>query len=152
MWFSLFDQALRIRPLITYISHFPEDQKKKYLLDLIRRQLSEWRSLTRGAAVPYSLPGREKDDDWQYHPDSYPGSAVLFRPTAEPLGFQRDPSMGWSRFVKGRLDIEAIKGYHRTLIFNPRRRLLAEKLNLHLRVRGCRPTTAATRDTPLGRL
>jgi hypothetical protein len=43
--------------------------------------------------------------------------------------------MGWSRLVTGGLDIENIRGYHRTLIFKPGNRLLAERLNGHLRKR-----------------
>jgi acyl-CoA synthetase (AMP-forming)/AMP-acid ligase II/acyl carrier protein len=133
--FPFLDRAVRIRPLLAYISHFPPDQKKRFLLNLIRTQMSEWRSLSGGRRPSYSLPGLD-DDDWQYCPAPYVGSAVLFLPSREPLGFQRDPAMGWDRFVKGKLDIERIKGYHRTLIFKPSHRLLAEKLNFHLKRRG----------------
>lgn len=132
--FPFFDRAFRIRPLLAYISHFSQEQKKQYLLNLIRTQMREWRSsVSRVGTGSYSLPGRNNDGEWQFLPGSYAGSAVLFRPTREPLGFQRDPSMGWSRFVQGRLDIESIRGYHRALIFKPCNRLLAERLNWHLK-------------------
>jgi thioesterase domain-containing protein len=132
--FPLLDRALRIRPLLAYLSQFPAQHKKRHLLNLLRTQLREWRSAVRGASAgSYSLPGRDNDRDWQYLPGSYAGSAVLFRPTREPLGFQRDLSMGWSRLVKGRFDIERIPGYHRTLIFNPGNRLLAARLSSHLK-------------------
>ena len=88
-----------------------------------------------GDAKSYSIPGRGDDKAWQFSPAAYEGAAVLFRPTREPLGFQKDPAMGWRRLVKGALEIETIPGYHRTLIFRPSNRLLAERLNSRLKSR-----------------
>ena len=134
--YGFLDRARRVRPLLDYISHFPPGQRKQYLLSLVRSQVSEWRSFARRNRSlrprSYSLPGRENDLDWQFHPGPYAGSAVLFRPISEPLGFKKDPAMGWSRFIDGRLDIERINGYHRSLIFKPHHELLAERLNYQL--------------------
>ena len=97
-------------------------------------QMREWRSVIGGAdANSYSIPGRGDDKAWQFSPGPYEGMAVLFRPTREPLRFQRDPAMGWHRFIKGGLEIENIPEYHRTLIFRPSNRLLAERLNFRLK-------------------
>jgi acyl-CoA synthetase (AMP-forming)/AMP-acid ligase II/thioesterase domain-containing protein/acyl carrier protein len=135
--FSFIDRARRIRPFLAYISRFPANLRKQYLLNLVRTQVRELCFITGGIKAPgpssYSLPGQEDDRDWQYRPGSYSGSAVLFRPTREPLGFRTDPAMGWSQLVGGRLDIERISGYHRSLIFQPRVRTLAERLSLRLR-------------------
>jgi thioesterase domain-containing protein len=132
--FPALDRGLRIRPLLAYVSHFPAEQKRQYLFNTIRAQITEWRSIIAGAsgAVPYSLPGRDGDRGWEFLPGPYEGPAVLFRPTREPLGFQRDPAMGWGRFIKGGLEIENIRGYHRSLIFKPANRLLGERLNSRL--------------------
>jgi acyl-CoA synthetase (AMP-forming)/AMP-acid ligase II/thioesterase domain-containing protein len=135
--YRLADRVRRVRPLLAYVSHFPPDQRRQYLLGLLRSQLNEWRMLAgrkwEHRADAGSLPGRENDGDWQFHPAPYEGPAVLFRPTREPLGYLEDPAMGWRRFIAGGLEIESISGYHRTLIFRPCHRLLAERLNYHLR-------------------
>jgi hypothetical protein len=41
--------------------------------------------------------------------------------------------MGWSRFIAGGLEIENVRGYHRSLIFRPCHQMLAERLNYRLR-------------------
>jgi thioesterase domain-containing protein len=136
-WYGLLDRARRVRPLMAYLSHLPPGPRKQHLLGLVRSQLDEWRSLAGQnrslRAGSYSLPGREDDEDWQFQPDSYMGPAVLFRPTREPFGFKKDPAMGWNRFIAGGLEIEHVRGYHRSLIFRPCHKLLAERLNYHLR-------------------
>jgi acyl-CoA synthetase (AMP-forming)/AMP-acid ligase II/thioesterase domain-containing protein/acyl carrier protein len=135
--FSFIDRARRLRPFLDYILHFPPNLRKQYLLNFAKTQLGELRFtidvIKSPAPSSYALPGREDDRDWQFCPGSYSGSAVLFRPTRQPLGFKRDPAMGWDRFVGGRLEIERINGYHRKLIFNPWVRSLAERLSLRLR-------------------
>jgi acyl-CoA synthetase (AMP-forming)/AMP-acid ligase II/thioesterase domain-containing protein/acyl carrier protein len=136
-FFALLDRCRRIRPLLEYVSHFPSGQRKQYLTSLLRTQLGELRSAVRGLRSQsrslYSLPGRETDSDWDYRPVPYPGSAVLFRPTRQPLGFRRNPDMGWGRFISGRLDVEPVPGYPRGLIFKPHCFLLADRLNARLR-------------------
>ncbi len=133
------DRARRVRPLLAYLSDLPPDQKRRHLLELLRSQVDEWRSLAGRSRSyhtgSYSLPGREDDGDWRYHPAPYADSAVLFRPTREPLGFGKDPAMGWGSFIAGGLEIENIRGYHRSLIFRPCHQVLAERLNYHLRKR-----------------
>jgi acyl-CoA synthetase (AMP-forming)/AMP-acid ligase II/thioesterase domain-containing protein len=131
--FPALDRGLRVRPLLAYVSHLPAELRRQYLLNTIKAQITEWRSVIAGASAhPYSLPGRDSDRGWDFLPGQHEGSAVLFRPTREPLGFQRDPGMGWGRFIKGGLEIENIRGYHRSLIFKPANRLLGERLNFRL--------------------
>jgi acyl-CoA synthetase (AMP-forming)/AMP-acid ligase II/thioesterase domain-containing protein/acyl carrier protein len=131
------DRVRRVRPLLAYVSHFPPDQRRQYLFGLVRSQMNEWRLLAgrkwARRADAGLLPGRENDGDWQFHPAPYEGPAVLFRPTREPHGYKKDPAMGWRSFIGGGLEIECISGYHRSLIFKPCHRLLAERLNYHLR-------------------
>lgn len=131
------DQARRVRPLLAYLSHLPPAQRRRHLVGLLRSLVDEWSSLASRSWSPgagsYSLPGRENDKDWRYHPAPYEGPAVLFRPTREPVGFRRDPAMGWRSFIAGGLEIENVRGYHRSLIFSPWHQMLADRLNYHLR-------------------
>jgi acyl-CoA synthetase (AMP-forming)/AMP-acid ligase II/thioesterase domain-containing protein len=134
--YSFVDQARRMRPLLSYISHLPPDQRRDHLLGLLKRQACALRSVISpepGIRRGYdALPGREDDWEWQYSPGKYPGSAVLFRASRTPLGFEEDIAMGWNRFIEGTLEIERIQGYHRSLIFEPSCRRLAVRLNIHL--------------------
>jgi thioesterase domain-containing protein/acyl carrier protein len=125
--YSFIDRARRIRPLLAYVSNLPPERKRAHLLGLTKTLIPGT------AASPLSLPGREKDSEWGYAPPPYPGPAVLLRPTHEPLGFGKEAAMGWDRFIGGGLVIEAVRGYHRSLIFEPRLRSLAEKLDSSLR-------------------
>ncbi len=128
--FSFLDRARRVRSLLAYLSSLAPGRKKEYLLKLAR-------TLTRGTDPDFrGLPGREHDPDWRYDPPPFPGPAILFRPTREPLGFERDPAMGWSGFIDGRLEVENVPGYHRSLIYKPGYRFLAERLNARLNLAG----------------
>ncbi len=135
--YAFLDQVRRVRPMLGYISHLPPKQRTLYLRRLLRRESDELRSMVHGAKTlspePYSLPGRESDRDWRYRPAPYPGPAVLFRPTAEPLGFEKSPAMGWDGLINGPLEIEPVNGYHRSLIFKPHNRSLATTLSRRLR-------------------
>lgn len=124
--YSFIDRARRIRPLMAYLAHLSPERKKAHLLGLTKTLLPGT------MASSLSLPGREKDAAWGYDPLPYQGAAVILRPTYEPLGFAREVAMGWDRFIEGGLRIEAVPGYHRSLIFEPRLRSLAEKLNSSL--------------------
>ncbi len=124
--YSFIDRARRIRPLLAYLSHLSPERKRDHLLGLMKTP----RPGT--GASSSSLPGREKDAAWGYEPLSYQGTAIILRPTHEPLGFAREEAMGWDRFIEGGVRIEAVPGYHRSLIFEPRLRSLAEKLNSSL--------------------
>jgi thioesterase domain-containing protein len=128
--FAFLDRARRIGPLLEYLSNLPSRRKKEYLIRFIRTPIGGSRS-----SLP-TLPGREGDADWRFDPSPYRGSAVLIRPAREPWGFRRNPAMGWDRFVSGKLIIENVGGYHRSLIFKPHDSLLAATLDRHLRRAG----------------
>lgn len=128
--FAFIDRARRIGPLLDYLSHVPPGRRKEYLTRLIKAPIGGSSS-----GVP-ALPGRENDAAWRFDPRPFPGSAVLIRPGREPWGFRREPAMGWDKFVSGRLVVENIGGYHRSLIFKPHDRLLAMTLDRHLRRAG----------------
>lgn len=125
--YSFIDRARRIRPLLAYVSHLPPDRRKAHLFGLTKTVMRG----TTASARP--LPGRETDEAWKYAPAPYPGDAILLRPARLPIGFEREPVLGWDRFIDGTVAIEAVAGYHRSLIFAPRLRSLAEKLNEALR-------------------
>lgn len=125
--YSFIDRARRVRPLLAYLSHLPRERQRAHLLRLAKTLMPG----TTGSSS--SLPGRENDAVWEYDPRPYQGAAVLLKPNKEPLGFGREAAMGWDRIIEGRIEIEVVPGYHRSLIFEPRLRSLAEKLNSSLR-------------------
>jgi oxalate---CoA ligase len=125
--YAFIDRARRVRPLLAYVSHLPRERKRTHLLGLAK-------TLMPGPlAASSSLPGRENDAEWGYAPKPYQGAAVLLKPTREPLGFGREAAMGWDRFIDGGFVVDAVPGYHRSLIFEPRLRSLAGRLDSILR-------------------
>ena len=63
-----------------------------------------------------------------YKPKVYPGSINLFRATELPARFNGDPQMGWARLAAGGLETHLIPGYFSQIVYEPRVRVLAEKL------------------------
>jgi oxalate---CoA ligase len=136
------DLVCRFGAFLTYVSHLRPGQKLPYLTTLARFHMSE---LIRGLypaggrsmpsfLQPFSGSKRRAVVDYleTYHPQVYQGSAVLFRPYREPLGYSRDPLMGWAPLVAGGVKVEEIPGYHRTLLFGSGIGLLAARLNSYL--------------------
>jgi amino acid adenylation domain-containing protein len=62
-------------------------------------------------------------------PPRFSGRLVLFRASQQPIGCYPDPTLGWGSLVGDRLEIYPVPGNHTTLIYEPRVRVLAEKLN-----------------------
>ena len=91
--------------------------------------------LIRGRSLPQFLQPEEGSIQALlegFRPQVYPGRAILFRPTREPLGFQRDPLMGWGTIVADGLEVVEVPGYYRTLLFKPRSQTLAGLLRERL--------------------
>jgi len=128
----LFDKLRRFRAFLSYLFQTRKETVKRDIGELLRFQtrkiFSDLHRLVNSPGQTAFLPGREEDWRWAYHPKSYPGRASVFRPSREPLGFERAPYLGWEKFVAGGISCKSIPGYHRTLIFEPRVRHLGRSL------------------------
>jgi thioesterase domain-containing protein len=97
------------------------------------RQLVEaplWRLLVlwqrRGGWLPRALQSVTQANKYalrDYGPQAYGGRVTLFKATQ-----RRDPLMGWGPLATGGLEIHEVPGTHRTMVFEPHVRTLAEKL------------------------
>lgn len=63
-----------------------------------------------------------------YKPQVYPGRLTLLRALERPTRKYFDPLMGWGELVAGGVEIVEVPGHHKTLILEPRVRILAKKL------------------------
>jgi amino acid adenylation domain-containing protein len=66
-----------------------------------------------------------------YAPSAYGGSLTVLRASDRPPEeashpLVRDPQMGWGRFVRGPIDVQAIPGSHETILSPPHVRSVAE--------------------------
>jgi thioesterase domain-containing protein/acyl carrier protein len=136
-FYLLLDRLRRFGPFLRYTSQLGRDRKPSYLTELIKLSFRDvlfgfCRSWTAPGRSLF-LPGREEDRTWEYHPEAYAGPVVVFRPSREPLGFQKAPMLGWERYIKGGIKTVQVPGYHRSLIFEPSVRSLGGKLMDSLR-------------------
>jgi len=63
-----------------------------------------------------------------YRPVPYQGDVVLFRASKRSRVLCHDDTLGWSNFVKGRLDIHEVNGSHGSIVVEPRVRFVAATL------------------------
>jgi aspartate racemase len=63
-----------------------------------------------------------------YHPKSYPGRVTVFRATKLPDDFENGVESRWARLAAGGLETHLIPAYFAHTIYEPRVRVLAEKL------------------------
>src|SRR6202007_276209 len=81
--------------------------------------------------LPRELRDVEDAGMWsfsEYSPRPYPGRTTLFRATKQPTGAYPDPTLGWSEFTLGGLEIHEIPGHHGSIVQEPRVGVLAERL------------------------
>ncbi|HKC23949.1 MAG TPA: amino acid adenylation domain-containing protein, partial [Thermoanaerobaculia bacterium] len=70
--------------------------------------------------------GRRAIDVYEVKP--YPGRVTLFRASKQPSGYAPDPELGWSRVALGGVEVYEVPGYHGAIVYEPRVKLLAERL------------------------
>jgi aspartate racemase len=63
-----------------------------------------------------------------YTPKVYPGSITLFRATEMPRGLGEGPQDRWGKLASGGVETHLIPGYFAQTVYEPRVRVLAEKL------------------------
>ena len=139
---KFWDMARRFSSIVRYISWLDRGKRLSYVAKMAKFHLRALlRSLYtyRGRPLPGFLRpdpvgerGNLSDHLRDYQPKVYPGRATLFRPSQQPLGIPRLPHMGWGELVDGDLEIEEVPGYHHTLIYRPKVRPLAERVQRHL--------------------
>jgi thioesterase domain-containing protein/acyl carrier protein len=64
-----------------------------------------------------------------YRPLPFDGNVVLFRASKQIRGIRHDDTLGWSKFVKGRIESHEIIGSHGSIVAEPRVRFVATILN-----------------------
>jgi len=62
----------------------------------------------------------------EYEPSAYTGQVALFRAERQPLGRAQDPTLGWSPYVAGTLDVHDLPGHRIGLLSEPRVATAAE--------------------------
>jgi amino acid adenylation domain-containing protein len=67
-----------------------------------------------------------------YNPKVYPGALTLFRATELPRGLREEPQNRWVKLAGGGLEVHLIPGYFSQTVYEPRVRVLAEKLTVCL--------------------
>src|SRR5208283_305577 len=58
----------------------------------------------------------------------YPGRITLFKAGQELAGASSDPTLGWSEWAAGGVDVHVVPGNHATMVYKPHVEVLAEKL------------------------
>jgi amino acid adenylation domain-containing protein len=62
----------------------------------------------------------------------YPGRITLLKAGLELSGASSDPTLGWSQWADGGVDVEVVPGNHATMVYKPHVEVLAEKLRTRL--------------------
>ncbi|WP_017714959.1 thioesterase domain-containing protein [Kamptonema formosum] len=68
-----------------------------------------------------------------YIPQVYPGKLTLFLAIERPAAQSSDSLLGWGELAAGGVEIQEVPGHYKTLMQEPRVRVLAEKLSASLR-------------------
>jgi len=63
-----------------------------------------------------------------YELHHYPGRITLFRAGQEFAGSSSDPTLGWSKWATGGVDVHVVPGNHATMVYKPHVEVLVEKL------------------------
>ena len=58
----------------------------------------------------------------------YPGRVTLFKASEELAGTSPDPTLGWSEWADGGVEVHLVPGNHANLVYEPHVEVLAEKL------------------------
>lgn len=70
--------------------------------------------------------GHEANDAYETGP--YSGCATIFRASVQLGGTYFHPTLGWSDYIKGKLDVYETPGHHGSIVRDPRARVLAAQL------------------------
>src|SRR5208283_4064652 len=62
----------------------------------------------------------------------YPGRITLVKAGLELSGVPSDPTLGWSKWADGGVEVEVVPGNHATMVYKPHVEVLAEKLRTRL--------------------
>lgn len=67
---------------------------------------------------------------YNYEAQPYPGNIALFNASEQPIDIAGDPTLGWSNFISGEIEVHEIPGDHFSVIREPQVVVLAEQLKL----------------------
>lgn len=62
----------------------------------------------------------------------YPSHVTLFKASEELAGTSSDPTLGWSEWAAGGVEVHVVPGNHATMVYKPHVAVLAEKLKVCL--------------------
>jgi thioesterase domain-containing protein/aryl carrier-like protein len=122
-----------IRLHTTNLLLLPNGEKRRYLQTRSNRLLYK---IYMAVGVPWVSTARVRRNILNagiqamknYKPKVYQGPVSLFRAAELPAGFNRDPQMGWAKLAGGGVETHLIPGYFSQIVYEPRVRVLAEKL------------------------
>jgi thioesterase domain-containing protein len=58
----------------------------------------------------------------------YPSRVTLFKASEELAGTSPDPTLGWSEWAAGGVEVQVVPGNHANMVYKPHVEVLAEKL------------------------
>jgi amino acid adenylation domain-containing protein len=101
-------------------------------------KIQSWAQDRYREVIPPPIPEEDKDEDplslkrGEYTPDNYGGDVLLIRAEKGLLGVEYDPSMGWGQTFTGNFETCFVPGDHEAILFGPRSKYVAERLNSFL--------------------
>ncbi len=135
-----FDYQLSIHKL--NLKRLDRKEKARYILERVGWQVEG--AFQKIAGKVYKRVGRSKPEELpahlqrieklnfealaQYVPQVYPGKVTLLRAIERPTREYDDPFNCWGDLAAGGVEVVDVPGHHKTLILEPRVRILCEKL------------------------
>ena len=59
----------------------------------------------------------------------YPGRVTLFKAVEDLSGTSSDPTLGWSNWADGGVDVQMVPGNHANMVYKPHVEILGQKLS-----------------------
>jgi thioesterase domain-containing protein len=115
-------------------------------LALIKKAKRKWQHRREKRLLPKAILGAQQAGHTAhatYKGTTYPSDATLFRATVQIVGTAPHPTLGWSEFIEGRIDVFDTPGHHGSIVRDPRARILAQQLKETL----CKAQLKATAET-----
>jgi amino acid adenylation domain-containing protein len=111
------------------LAEFPKDEQLAFMLEQtksaglvpVELDVSQARSFV-------ELLRRDLRATQNYGLHLYPGRVTLFKAAEQLAGTSNDPTLGWSEWASGGVEVHVVPGNHANLMYEPHVEVLAEKL------------------------
>jgi amino acid adenylation domain-containing protein len=117
----------KVSYIITKSNKMVNRFSRRFLIHINRLLHPLPKELRRVRKAQFESAGKRKR--YVREPRRFCGRLVLFRASHQPSRIREDPKLGWGAVVGEEIEVYEIPGHHTSIIYEPRVRLLAEKLN-----------------------